>query len=86
MVIELLLLKLITSIFAEHFQTLNTVSLESDSFPQVGPAHVSERNFELNSPISEQEVLKSIKNLKLNKACASDLILNEFLKASKLRC
>ena len=62
---------------------MNTVSQESDSFPQIDPAHVSEHNFELNSPISEQEVLKSIKNLKLNKACASDLILNVFLKFSK---
>ena len=41
--------------------------------------------FELNTPISEQEVLKSINGLKLNKACASDLILNEFLKFSKTK-
>ena len=72
-------------IFAEHFKKLNTISQESDCFPQTAPAHVFEHNFELHSPISEQEVLKSIRNLKLNKACASDLILNAFLKYSNIK-
>lgn len=72
--------------FAEHFRKLNTVSTEnSDSLPEVDPAKVSEYNFELNAEITEQEVLKSINNLKINKACASDLILNEFLKYSKTK-
>ena len=75
--------KLSLDIFAEHFKQLNTVSQDSDSIPQIDSAHVSEHNFELNSPASEQEVLKSIKNLKLNKACAFDFILNEFLQFSK---
>ena len=78
--------KLSIDLLAEHFRKLNTVSqVESDSFPIIDPALVSEYNFELNSPISEQEVLKSINSLKLNKACASDLILNEFLKFSKTK-
>ena len=47
------------------------------------PLKVSQHNFELNIPITEQEVLKSINSLKMNKASASDLILNEFLKSSK---
>lgn len=72
--------------FADHFKKLNTVSSEnSDMVPEVDPSKVSEFNFELNDEITEQEVLKSINNLKQNKACASDLILNEFLKFSKTK-
>ena len=68
--------------FAEHFKKLNTVPQgDTDPFSIVDPAQVS--NFELKSFITEQEVLNCINSLKLNKACASDLILNEFLKFSK---
>ena len=72
--------------FAEHFRKLNTISTEnSDMIPEVDPAKVSEYNLELNAEITEQEVLMSLNKLKLNKACASDLILNEFLKFSKTK-
>ena len=76
--------KLSLETFAEHFKKLNTVS--SDDLEQLysfDPSKVSQHNLELNIPITEQEVLKSINGLKMNKACASDLILNEFLKSSK---
>ena len=76
--------KLSLETFAEHFKKLNTVS--SDNLEQLysfDPSKVSQHNLELNIPITEQEVLKSINGLKMNKACASDLILNEFLKSSK---
>ena len=76
--------KLSLEVFAEHFKKLNAVPQgETDLFSIIDPAHVSNFNFELNSSITEQEVLKCINSLKLNKACASDLILNEFLKFSK---
>ena len=76
--------KLSLEVFAEQFKKLNTVPQgDTDPFSIVDPAQVSNFNFELNSSITEQEVLKCINNLKLNKACASDLILNEFLKFSK---
>ena len=39
-------------------------------------------NIELNSCITEKDVLDAVKCLKNNKACGSDLILNEFLKHS----
>ena len=72
--------------FAEHFRKLNTISTENTGVePEVNPLRVSEYNFELNAEITEQEVLKSINKLKLNKACAADLILNDFLKASKTK-
>ena len=80
------MLKLSIVLFAEHIGKLNTVSeVASDSLPIIDPALVSEYNFELNSPSSKQEVLKCINGLKLNKACASDLIVNEFLKFSKTK-
>ena len=53
--------------------------------PEVDPAKVSEYNLELNAEITEQEVLMSLNKLKLNKTCASDLILNEFFKFSKTK-
>ena len=76
--------KLSLEVFAEHFKKLNTVSQgDTDPFSIVDPAQVSNFHFELNSSITEQEVPKCINSLKPNKACASDLILNEFLKFSK---
>ncbi len=38
----------------------------------------------LNDPISEEEVVKRIKKLKNNKSPASDMILNEYIKRTKL--
>ena len=72
--------KISLEVFAEHFKKLNTVQEEKlGVLPEVDPANVSGFNLELNAEITEQEVLHSLNKLKLNKACASDLILNEFL-------
>ena len=72
--------------FADHFKKLNIANTtDMDSTFQIDPSKVSEHNFELNSAISEDEVLKCLNHLKLNKACSSDLILNEFLKSSKTK-
>ncbi|XP_071137198.1 uncharacterized protein [Mytilus edulis] len=43
---------------------------------------VTNLNFELNSVITVDEVVKAIKSLKNNKSSGTDLILNEFLKNS----
>ena len=68
--------------FADHFKKLNIANTtDTDSTFQIDPSKVFEHNFELNSAISEDEVLKCLNHLKLNKACSSDLILNEFLKS-----
>ena len=70
--------------FAEHFKKLNLKNNnDENSTYQFDPSTVSEHNLELNSAISEEEILKCLNHLKLNKACSSDLILNEYLKASK---
>ena len=64
--------KLSLEVFAEHFKKLNTVLHgNTDPFSIVDPAQVSNFNFELNSSITEQKVLKCINSLKLNKACTS---------------
>ena len=60
--------KLSLEVFAEHFKKLNTVPRgDTDPFSIVDPAQVSNFNFELNSSITEQKVLKCINSLKLNK-------------------
>ena len=69
--------------FVEHFKKLNLLNTaNADSAFQFDPSKVSEHNLELNLAISE-EVSKCLNHLKLNRACSSDFILNEFLKFSK---
>ena len=43
---------------------------------------IDDDNDILNSHISENEILKCIKNLKNNKACSNDNIINEYIKAT----
>ena len=69
--------------FTEHFKKLNILNPDDDTLDpefEIDLSKISDRNFELNSSITEEEVLKSLGQLKLSKACSSDLILNEFLK------
>ena len=68
--------------FLEHFKKLNTVQDENDDFLDLDVENVSNLNTELNRDITENEVIQAIKNLKNNKACGNDLIINEFLKHS----
>jgi hypothetical protein len=72
--------------FLEHFRKLNTVQdvneQKDDTFEHVDINNVSNLNTELNSCITEKDGLDAVKCLKNNKACGSDLILNEFLKHS----
>ena len=70
-------------LFAEHFKKLNTVgNSEQGNYPNIDLENISDFNISLNCEIKE-EVSKCIYILKLNKACSSDLIRNEFLKHSK---
>jgi hypothetical protein len=75
--------------FLENFRKLNTVQdvneEDDDTFEHVDVNinKVSNLNTELNSCITEKDVLDAVKCLKNNKACDSDLILNEFLKHSR---
>ncbi len=72
--------------FRTHFENLNACTDDNDNIPDT---HV-DCDFDkdvaedvLNSPITEDEIRRSISNLKNNKACGNDLILNEYIKASK---
>ena len=76
--------KISLELFAEHFKKLNTAgNSEQDNYPNIDLENISDFNVFLNCEITEEEVSKCIHKLKLNKACSSDLILNEFLRHSK---
>ena len=72
--------------FAEHFEKLNSAASNhgnnEESNHDIYLSRINEHYFELNSEITEEEVLKCLSKLKLNKACSSDMILKEFLKFS----
>ena len=76
-------------LFSEHFEKLNSATSNhgdnEESNYDIDLSRISEHNFELNSEITEEEVLKCLSKLKLNKACSSDMILNKFLKFSKTK-
>ena len=42
--------------------------------------NVHEYNYLINQRITEKEVADAVKSLKNNKACSSDMVLNEYLK------
>lgn len=67
--------------FFEHFKKLNTASSTDDDF-NISDLDVPGHNEVLNASFTEDEVKTAIKQLKNDKACGSDLILNEFLKHS----
>lgn len=68
--------------FLVHFKRLNTVNVDvqDDMFENIDPDVVTNLNTELNECITEKDVIDAVKRLKNNKACSSDLLLNEFLK------
>ena len=71
--------------FLEHFKKLNTVNVENeqnDMFEDIDSNDVTNMNTEINAIITEKDVLDAVKCLKNNKACSTDMILNEFLKHS----
>ena len=65
------------------FKDINK-QLDSDNDSCDNDIHISiEDNDEvLNSPITDSEILKCIKLLKNNKACANDEIINEYIKST----
>ena len=68
--------------FKTHFQELNDgdeISLHEEvTFKN----YDGSSNIELNRPITASEIFKCIHQLRNNKACGEDLILNEFLKST----
>lgn len=69
--------------FFEHFKKLSNAQEDNDcDFVDVDRNTVTNLNINVNAVITEKEVENAIKNLKNNKSCGTDLILNEYLKYS----
>jgi len=70
-----------------HFQQLNSINITHSS-PGILNVTPGDDNYndEVNMPFTVMEIKHVIKNLKRNKACGIDNILNEFLKNCPLSC
>ena len=70
--------------FLEHFKSLfnDTTRDVRDEREDQDADHYDNNNEDLNKAFEEWEILKTLRNLKSNKACGHDQIINEFLKAS----
>ena len=59
------------------------VNIENDyDFLNIEPHFINTPNIEINGQITVDEILKSIKDLKTEKACGEDNIINEYIKSS----
>ena len=72
---------IVFSDFIEHFKKLNKAPHFEESVPLLLNTSTNEN---INQPFSMEEVKFGIKQLKVNKAGGSDIILNEFLKVLSL--
>ena len=52
------------------------------NIPEIDISRINDLNEILNSEISKEEILKCVKSLKNDKACADDLIINEYIKST----
>ena len=69
----------------EFFKNLNSSSRTDDeNIPDLNlnQGQVNQLNESLNTEFSCDEILKCIKNLKNNKVCGDDLIINEYIKST----
>ena len=69
--------------FVEYFKNLNELP-ENEKDQEIGFDSVDRENVHniLNSPITEEEILRVVKNLKSNKASGYDDIVNEHIKST----
>ena len=73
-----------SEMFLEHFKSLvKDITRDVwDEREDQDADHYDDNNEDLNKAFEEWEILKALRNLKSNKACGHDQIINEFLKAS----
>ena len=68
------------------FKTLNSENIDENSEPYaenfIAEDYEDSINETINQPFSEAEILSAVKNLKNNKSCGIDSILNEHLKST----
>ena len=70
--------------FFDHFKKLNTASVpESNSENSTNDCNPD--NMYLNNDFTVEEIIVAINNLKTNKACGMDQLINEFFKCSSYR-
>ena len=62
--------------FADNFREMNAQNPNNKFTFDVND--ILNNNSEINNPFTETEVAKEIKNLKNNKACGTDRILNKY--------
>jgi hypothetical protein len=67
----------------EFFKDLNTKGLDEQQSTTLQNELPNDSNVHINGYISQNEIFKCIKNLKNNKACGEDEIINEFQYCSK---
>ena len=71
----------------DFFKKLNSLDSEEEemhnfSIFELEQTHMENLNETINREISREEILKCIKNLKNDKACADDQIANEYIKST----
>ena len=55
---------------------------ENDDLPHINPNDVNCLNEEINTTITQEEILKCVKTNKNNKACGDDLVIKEYIKST----
>lgn len=72
------------NIFYEFFKNINEIDDTDERLqePNFDVFPNSTYNFEINSPIKESEIVYIVNNLKNDKSCAQDGIINEYLKST----
>ncbi|XP_071138846.1 uncharacterized protein [Mytilus edulis] len=68
----------------DFFKNLNAAPEDDQSvrFPDIDPMQSGQLNENINSPFSQDEILRCIKKLKNDKACGEDEIINEYIKST----
>ena len=71
-------------IFFDFYKDLNAPQSDIDphNLPEIDPDVINHVNEEINSHITREEIIKAIKNLKVNKSCGEDHIINEYIKST----
>ncbi|XP_063408710.1 uncharacterized protein LOC134692190 [Mytilus trossulus] len=70
------------NILFDYFKNLNLGNSEDEEIVLENLNNVKDLNVTLNSPITEEEIEKSLRKLKNNKSSGDDMIVNEYLKHS----
>jgi hypothetical protein len=66
----------------ECFKDLNTKGSDEQQSTTLQNELPNDSNVHINGYISQNEIFKCIKNLKNNKACGEDEIINEYIKST----